>query len=293
MPDQNDPRKPLFPEDADDRFSLEPDDEGIESESEFAPSAPVADEPPEKIYTPPAERFPPVDPAALEPEPSTLAPAPHRPRILINLATVFFILGTFVALGYFALLWVNPSHPLNPLPPYTPLPIIITTTPLPSTVTPVPTLPTVTSVPPTASWTPAPEQVIVPATSAPATPGEFPFALWEFGVEYIANQNDSGCDWSSIGGNLVDLDGIGIADYGVRIIAQEGTLNATVTTGEATFFGSGGFELKLGDVPTLEPYIVQLLDADGTPVSEEYLVVTSDECNQNVVVLNFVQNRPL
>ena len=283
MPDPKDPRKPLFPEEEDDLLSPEPDDDFNE------PELPVVDESQEKIFTPPAERFPPVDPAAIEAE-LPEEPQPQRPRVLINLMTVLFSLGTIGLLVYFSLLWVDPYNALNPLPPYTPLPIIITTTPLPATVTPIPSA---TPIVPTEPATPTSEQALVPTIAPTFTPSAFPFTLWEFGVDYIGNQKDGGCAWSSIAGNVVDLDGVGIADFGVRIVAQEGTLNTTVTTGEETFFGSGGFEFKLADEPALAPYIVQLLDPDGNPVSEEYLVVTSDDCVQNVVVLNFVQNRAL
>ena len=277
MPDT---RKPLFPDD---------DEDPMLPESE-APAEDVVevDYKGEIVETPPEERFPPLNPAVAAPEVVEASPRRHRTWPL-NLITAFFALATLGLLAYFALLWAYPSHPLNPLPPYTPLPIIITATFQPVSVTPVPSATGTPTPASTATFTP------IPAAALPATltftPAAFPFTLAESGVEYVANTNDDGCAWSGIAGNIVDLQGEGLADYSVRIRSQEGDLNATVATGAAATFGPGGFELKLDEQAALAAYIIQLLSPNGEPLSEEYLVVTSDQCDQNVAVVNFVQNR--
>ena len=279
-----DPRKPLFPEDDE---SLPPLDEGDDEEADNAEAeAPPEPEPDEPVYTPPEKRFPPLDPSLMDTvqRDAVKLPPPKKSHLPHNLVTIFFTLATLALIAYFGLLWVDPYTSLNPLPPYTPLPVLITTTPLPPTASPIPSE---TPIPPTMTELPVP--VVAPPTF---TPAPFPFTLDEFGVDYQANSRDSGCDWSSIAGSVTGLDGAGLDDYSVRIRAQDGPLNATVATGAEPEFGPGGFELKLGDAAQLAPYIVQLLDPDGAPVSEEYLVVTSDQCDQNVVLIHFVQNRP-
>lgn len=273
MPDD---RPPLLPE-------MDDPEAKLPEEIQFSAGAALEADSADIVETPPEERFPPLDPVAQQPPPAP--PPPRRGRsCLINLLTVFFFLATLALLAYFSLLWVNPYHALNPLPPYTPLPIIITATPLPPTPTEPPTA---TPVPPTATFTPLPAAELPPSPTY--TPSAFTFTLAEPGVDYAAS--DNGCDWSSVAGTVTGLQGEGLEDYGVRIRSQEGDLNATVTTGEAAQIGPGGFELQVGESPSLAPYTVQLLDPAGEPVSEEYLIVTSDQCEQNVVLVSFVQNR--
>jgi len=270
MPDT---RQPLFPD----------DDDPVAPEPSFPDQGRVEDVD-EIVETPPEERFPPLNPAV---EAAEEAPPRRRRAWPLNLVTILFALATVALLVYFGLLWANPYHPLNPLPPYTPLPVIVTATFAPPTSTPFPT--------PAESPTPAVTTTFtpIPAAALPATmtftPAAFAFTLVDSGIEYVAHEN--GCDWLGIAGNATDLQGEGLEDYGVRVRSQAGDLNATVTTGTAPDFGPGGYELKLGDQPQLAPYIVQLLNPAGNPVSEEYLVVTSDQCDQNIVIVNFTQNR--
>lgn len=260
-----DPRPPLFPEDI-------PLPESDAEPEDIQPAAP----------TPPEERFPPLAPPAEKPTPP---PRPPRSGCLYNLLSVFFILAALVLLAYFALLWVNPYHPLNPLPPFTPLPIIVSATPLPPTTTPIPTQTAAPTAAPTAS--PTAQSAAAPAVTF--TPAVFPFTLSVLDVEYSASA--AGCTESRIAGRVIDLQGAGVEDYGVRIVAQEGTLTTTVTTGSAPDVGPGGFSARLADAPLLAPYTLQLLGPDGAPLSEEYLIVTSDQCDQNVTLVQFVQNR--
>lgn len=287
-----DSRKPLIPED--DQFAPpqlsrdEPDSEIVEAVELDAPEAeleaksePVVEvaPPAPAVTTPTAARFPPLDPDAYAPAPKP-APAPPRKRRnwLYNLLTVFFILATIAAIAYFTLLWRNPYHPLNPLPPFTPLPIIITTTPLPPTETP---LPTPTEPAPTATFTPVGVEVVLP--TAPS----YPYTLAELDTEYT--QSASGCDWSAIAGRVVDAQGAGVDDLTVRVRGEESDFTGEVLSGSAPDFGPGGFEIQLADAPQLAPFVVQLFGADDTPLSAEYLVVTSDQCEQNVVVVRFTQ----
>ena len=281
-----DPRKPLFPDD-DDNELIPPESDDSESADDEEAFYDEADDG-EVVETPPEERFPPLNPAQEAPaEPAP--PRPRRPRWLLNLVTLLFGLATIALLVYFGLLWTNPYHALNPLPPYTPLPIIVTATFQPATVTPIPSATDTPTPAFTATFTPIPANAL-PATTT-FTPAAFPFTLVDSGVEYTTNANDNGCDWLSIAGNVTDLAGEGIVDYSVRIRSQEGDLNTTIGTGESADFGTGGFEFQLGSQPQLNAYIVQLLSPDGSPLSEEYLVVTSDQCEQNVALVNFAQNR--
>jgi hypothetical protein len=235
------------------------------------------------------ERYPPLDP---RPQKPPRAPAPPRRRTFwYNVGTVFFMLAACGLLGYYTLIALDPYTPLNPLPPFTPLPIIVTTTPLPPTAT-IPPTPTITpTAPPTHTFTPLPAELL--PTRPTFTPAPFPFTISNEGVTYTRNRTPEGCDWLSIAGSVSGLGGEILNGYGVQITGEG--LEETVFTGgaESLFFSAGEFELRLGDTPAVAPYIVRLYSPEGAALSDEYLVVTSSECSQNVAVINFVQNRPV
>jgi hypothetical protein len=258
-------------------------------EEMFVPEPPERDEQPAVVPTPLEERFPPVNPKVGVHREASAQPRP-RSTLLPNLVAIIFAIATVVAVALFALIWVNPYTPLNPLAPPTPLPIIITTTPLPSTAT-IPASPG-----PTATFTliPAEELGATPDVALPAasfTPALFPFTLAEPGVVYVPNANGQGCDWSSIAGSVTDLQGQPLNSYGVRI--RSSNREDTVFSGSAITFGPGGFELFLNGTPLAGDFTVQLLSPNGAPVSEEYPVSTRTSCEQNVAIVSFVQNRPL
>ncbi len=289
-----DNRKPLFPEE-EARFAPPPTlpeetfaDEEITAEEESLDAAPIKPAP--RIETPPEARFPPLETEAyVAVDESVPAPKPvrRRPNWLYNLLTVFFVLATVAALAYFTLLWTNPYHPLNPLPPFTPLPIIITTTPLPATVTPVPTQTELPTLAPSETFTPLAPAALAetPTVTAPA----FPFVLNELDTDYA--QNAAGCEWSGIAGQVVTLQGGGAVDLTVQVMSEARVMAGRAVTGSVSSYGPGGFEIQLGDAPQLAPFIIQLLGPDNTPLSAEYLVVTADQCEQNTVVVTFVQER--
>ena len=293
-----DSNKPLIPEDdqfAPPQLSREEPDSEVAAEAELdvpeaepivetEPNVPATEplvEPAPHVTTPPAARFPPLEPDVHAPVPKP-APAPARKRRnwLYNLLTIFFVLATIAAIAYFGLLWRNPYHPLNPLPPFTPLPIIITTTPLPATETLVPTE---TEPAPTVTFTPIGVEVVLPTA-----PSAFPYTLAELDTEYT--QSASGCDWSAIAGSVLDAQGAGVNDLIVRVRGEESDFTGQALSGSAPDFDPGGFEIQLADAPQLAPFVVQLFSADGTPLSAEYLVVTSDQCEQNTVVVRFTQS---
>jgi hypothetical protein len=269
-------RGPLFPPEED--FVPEPEEvEGYEEQ-------------PAVVQTPAEERFPPVNPAVTAQSDAPATELRPRSTLLPNLVTVVFVIATLGAIGLFAIIWVNPYTPLNPLAPPTPLPIIITTTPLPATATLRP------SPGPTASFTPlSPEELGVtleaPLPPATFTPALFPFTVAEPGVVYVPNANGEGCNWSSIAGSVTDLQGQPLNGYGIRI--QGNNRDETVFSGSALTFGPGGFELFLNGTPQAGEYTIQLLSPSGAPVSDEYPISTLTSCEQNVAIVSFVQNRPL
>lgn len=252
--------------------------------------------PPE--VTPPAERYPPLN------VPPEKPPKAQRPVRQISerrrrrggdrrhgLVALFFFIATILVCGYYAIIWNDPYSSLNFLPPETPF-IVITETPDPTAVavfnatqTEV-NRPTETPIPSPTPITPTPTPTL--DTSNP------PFAL-SGDVIYAPNENGEECDWLSIAGTVTGLNGEAMNNYGIQITDAEDPerLDERVFSGAALTFGEGGFELNLGNAPRLAQYEVRLYSPAGVPVSDVGFVITSDQCDQNVAIITFVQTRPM
>lgn len=213
--------------------------------------------------TPPEERYPPVAPL-VEPVDPPVVPVPAQRRspparhISLNLLTLALLLGSVGVWMVVALIWQDPYHWLNPLPP----PIVrvfVTATFLPPT--PTPNLP------------PTPEGSLA-----------LPFTLLD-GVVYRANANGRGCAWASIAGSVVDASGAGLNGYRVQILGEG--VNATVFSGTAAAFGAGGFEFPLGEAPLEAAFLVQLMSFDSQPLSDVIAVQMRPTCEENVALLRF------
>jgi hypothetical protein len=55
-------------------------------------------------------------------------------------------------------------------------------------------------------------------------------------------------------------------------------------------YGPGGYEIKLADYPveTSESIWIQLKNLDGVSISPKIFLQTVDDCNQNLILLNFL-----
>ena len=224
------------------------------------------------------DRFPPVAPSlATDGEaPETLpATEPGRPGRFArtDIIAVFFLLASVAMCAYYVTIWNDPFSPLNPLAPPTPF-VVITTTP------------------DRAAFPPPTARPTDPAPSA-GTDSPYPFALVD--TVYTPNDNGRGCNWASIAGSVTDLDGAPLSGYGVQITGGDpgDPLDEKVFSGSAQTYGPGGFELPLGGAPVAETFTLRLVTPQGTPVSDDYTLTTHDDCDENVAVVTFVQQRPL
>lgn len=263
------PRQPLFPVD-------EP------TADEFAPKRTDSADVPVS-----GERFPPTKHDAEESaatQPPSAGRSSGNAAAWQNAVAVFFFIATLVVAAIYTMIAIDPYTPLNPLAPPTPLPIIITTTPLPGA-----DLPQATITPqPSETFTPIPVVVFTPTFVTP--PERFPFSLGG-AVRYIANPGTDGCNWSSIAGQVFDLNNQPLPGYGVRVAGAD--LDVQVAAGSAVTFGASGYEVPLNGVPTASTFRVQLLSPEGTPLSETYTVETRATCEEAVAVVDFIQNREL
>ncbi len=291
--DTVEPIEIVEPEDA----ALDPDTDALLSQIEddtAAMRAITAEE--EQRAARKMERYPPLPAEAAyaaqkSPKPAAARP-PHKRRRMwpFNLFTLLFALGGCGLLYVFMSIWNDPFSTLNPLPPLTPIPIVVSQTPTPS-LTPIPTdTPT-----PTLTFTPSntPEPSLTPTeTPVPGTPTPFyaftvPITLGSQQV-YITNpEQRGGCQWSSIAGSVSDINGGALNNYQIRILGDG--VDETLISGTATGYGPGGFELPLGFEAKDARFAVQLLDPNGTPVSDVYTITTSSRCDWNISVVRFTQ----
>ena len=267
----------------------QPDDEARwQRPADRFPSLPDETPPTAPLREPPRPRRAPVD------------DRPHRARDRSrNLIALVFLLGSYAALAYFAVIWQNPYSPLNPLAPPTPLPLVITATMTPTlTPTPAPTntpRPThtpspVPSLAPTLTFTPVIVEGVVSPTPTEDTTN-YRFSLPGGRVIYITNPQARGaCQWSSIAGSVTNVDGSALNGYGVHVVGE--VVDQTVATGSAPGFGPGGFEVALGSVARDAQFTAQLVDPQGAAVSPVYPVVTRSECDLNIAALRFVEDAP-
>jgi hypothetical protein len=233
--------------------------------------------------------------------------------LILNVLTVFALLGVLCVAAIFINIFFVPQTPLNPFKPPTLEPTLAppTETPfarqrLPATNTPNP--PTMTPVP---SDTPTPEPtqppsatptrfVLVSLTPVPVTE-ELDLSAVSFELKEgspIALQNfahlDDGCNWMGVAGHVYTLNGE-VVEQGVAIqlggFLAGTTIDLLSVTGFATQYGPGGFEFILADRPiaTTNALYLQLLDQAGLPLSEKIFFDTFEDCEQNLILVDFQQ----
>lgn len=238
--------------------------------------------------------------------------------LIFNALTALMVVAITCVAGVFLSIFTDPYSSLNPFPPLPEL-IIPTVPPFPS---PTPTFGQ--QLPPT--WTPSPSETHLPTLPPRPTstflPTETPFSLvtpptpspsptgsgFSFGVQqnnpiYITNiaHQELGCNWMGVAGQAFDRSGSPVVGLAVELGGElagvpigagpEGT--ALTLTGTATQYGPGGYEFTLADgpIPSADTLYVRLLDQAGLPISEEVYFQTFNDCERNLILLNFVQER--
>lgn len=235
------------------------------------------------IITPSEERYPPIAPVDRPSRPNvtpveTSAEKPGN-HLLHNIMAFIFILGTIANIIWFVVVWDNPQSTWNPLPPATPFievtviadnsePVIIDATPDES------------------------GQIFVVITDTPmptAIGTESPYPFISEQILYAPNSNELGCNWWSIAGRVLDFNANPISGYRIRVIGED--VNETVFSGASQAFGDGGYELPLIGTPREAAFTVQLFSPQDAPLSVEIPVSTRADCDSNVMILSFIQNR--
>jgi len=247
---------------------------------------------------------------------------PARPRqrkwkqaAWYNRLALLLLLLTSIVFVCYLLVFLIPTLPLNPFPPYD---LALAT--FAPTLTPQPTAtrtptPTATSTPtstPRPTWTPTltatPRPTLnlkttgTPRGSVPATrtstptvtptagPTKSPFS---YTAEVLYQRAQLyGTNWSGIAGLIFGLDlkhqpGIGVTAWGDAPLGSEGRL---LPSGTAPQYGPSGFEFTLGDKPMSGKYKVQLLGSTGEPISPIVEIELRGDPRANLAYIIFRQN---
>ena len=141
------------------------------------------------------------------------------------------------------------------------------------------------------------------ATEAPTptfTQVTFRYDLQVMNPHYLGNfsRPELGCDWLGVGGQVFNREGAVQKDI---IIKAGGDLNGAPVLEEMTMpladpdvdiaYGPGGYELTLANGPadSEETLWVQLYSLDGSPLSDKILLTTFDDCQKNLLLMNFIE----
>ncbi len=237
-------------------------------------------------------------------DPSPRGRGLHIGRLIFNVLTAIVLLVTLYVGSRFVAIFLDPQSSLNPYPPPT-LPATLG----PPTPTNTPAIMLPTEIPPTSTPRPlptiAPSATVTP-TEITVTPEASPPATTESGAQFQLQTGSptwitdpSGCGQSAVGGKVYDSEGAPILGLAVRLSgelsgAPFGPLDV-LTGSAADRFGIGGYYFQFSDAPlaTENTLFVQVLDASsGLELSEQVPLTTFDNCDQNLVFINWTQSEP-
>lgn len=230
---------------------------------------------------------------------------------LINILTLFFVIGIVgVFIGFFAI-YTNPQ--LNPIENFRPvfIPTVaptltptITPQQLPATFTPEPTntpQPTPTLKPSSTPFpTETPFSLVTPPTADPnatATPA-FPYVIdvkHPLYLDYNVINTTLGCSFMGVAGSIFDINGAPQKGMQIELggTIQELIVTKLTVSGIAQSYGESGYEIPIADGPiaSSKTLYLQLRDQAGNPVSDKVYFDTFDDCEKNLILINFNQTR--
>ena len=96
-----------------------------------------------------------------------------------------------------------------------------------------------------------------------------------------------------VAGQVFDIDDTPmmelVVEFGGELAGQP--VFGLAITGQAESYGEGGYEFKLADKPIASSGNVwaQVFDLEGRAISAPTYFSTYDRCDQNLIILNFVQ----
>jgi len=104
-----------------------------------------------------------------------------------------------------------------------------------------------------------------------------------------------GCEWLVIAGQVWDLQDAPVTGLTLHLYGElDGyTIDRFILTGSATDYGESGYEFALENmlVDSEDSLFIQLVDTNALPLSHPYALQTFDDCQRNLILVNFKQVR--
>lgn len=146
---------------------------------------------------------------------------------------------------------------------------------------------------PTATQT----QTIVPTVTQTPTLEPLPFTLFGEPETWSSDllRPQLGCDWLVIAGQVWDLKGEPVTGLTLHLYGELAgyTIDRFMITGSATTYGESGYEFALEGMvfDSSDSLYIQLVDTNGLALSHAYAIQTYEDCQQNLILVNFKQVR--
>jgi hypothetical protein len=223
--------------------------------------------------------------------------------IIWKIGTAYFFVGTLCLVAFFLYTYLIPHNPLNPFPPASG---ITTDSPTQSPVDTQPplaqtdTIPTATTAVPTEGSTLNPLPSATPFATGDVTPTTPSTGMIHFKTQDgmpIHLPHSDGCGGLYIAGNVIDMVGNPLVFMLVRV---GGTLGGETLQLEDALSGSNpnytesGWEVKIADAPidSTGTVFVELYTLESEdPVSDLIILDTYNDCNRNLILVNFLQDQ--
>ena len=158
------------------------------------------------------------------------------------------------------------------------------------------------------TWTPTSTEIptsTLSATSTPQstptltpTPELLPFNLYgepEAMSSSMIPQQKLGCDWLVVAGQVWDLQGGPVVGLTLHLSGELGgvAMDRTVLSGSALAYGESGYQFALEGlvIDSVDSLFIQLIDSNGLPFSHPYAIQTYNDCEKNLILVNFKQVR--
>lgn len=104
-----------------------------------------------------------------------------------------------------------------------------------------------------------------------------------------------GCDWLIIAGQVRDLQEAPVTDLTLHLFGEIGgySIDQVTLSGYAPAYGESGYEFTLQGlvVDSDGTLFIQLVDSNGIPLSDAYPFQTFEDCQRNLILVNFHQVR--
>ncbi len=228
------------------------------------------------------------------------------PMQMWDMLSILILVLTICLIGYFALIFINPTSRFNFLHPggglFGPKSPVATATPLQleATWTASPTLQLTPSNTPRPTFTPfftnTPFSLVPPTkTPKPTSTPKAPFSASVNQIESTVIHPELTCNWAGVGGTVVDANNSPVIG---TVVLLRGTLNGSTieqqtVSGINKEYGPSGFEFVLGNAPIAsnKTLYVQLVDQQNIPLSDKITISTSTDCSKNLVMVRFKKNR--